>query len=46
MLKLNCGVSRKTSDNNYGSLGASAHFEVADEPRPLAVVESPLFVSW
>ena len=31
MLKLNCGVSRKTSDNKYGSRGASAHFEVEIE---------------
>jgi hypothetical protein len=31
MLKLNCGVSRKTSDNNYGSRGASTHFEVEIE---------------
>ena len=31
MLKLNCGVSRKTSDNNFGSRGATAHFEVEIE---------------
>jgi len=38
MMKLNAGVSKKVSDNNYGSVGASVHLEVELES---ALIQEP-----